>query len=99
ECRRGDVEVLRIDEVSDRLGRGGQRFQSPIDRCLQFGFNFLFQLIDALVVENSFAQQEHLSARNRVALGVAFTLRLWTVPALIASQNSPSLEVPSPRET
>ena len=69
------------------FGRGRKRFQRLVDRRLQFGLDFFLQLVDALLVEDAFAQQEHLRARDRIALGVALALGVGPVEPLIIRER------------
>src|SRR5208282_2109760 len=87
EGRRGGIEIGRIYELGNAFRRWGQRCQGLIDCSLQLFVNFLFQFVNALLVENSLPQQKHLSARNRVAGRIALALRIWTVQALVIRER------------
>ena len=87
ERRRCRIEIGRIHILHHALGRGRQSFERLIHRSLKFFFNFLFQIVDALFVEDALAQQEHLRARNWIAGRVALALGVRTVQAFIVGKR------------
>ena len=61
--------------------------QGAVDSGLQFLVGLLFQLVDSLLIQNAFAKQEHLHARDRVASRVALTFNIRTIQPFVIRQR------------
>ena len=87
EGGRGGIKVRRIHILQDLVGCGCRRLQGPIDGDLQIVIDLLFQPVDALFVENAFADQEHLHAGDGIALGIALALDIGPVEAFVVGKG------------
>ena len=50
-------------------------------------FDLLFELIDALLIENAFADQEQLHTRDRITLGIALALHIRPIQTLVVRER------------
>ena len=72
------IEIRRIHKLHYALRSGSSR-QCLVHGDLQLFFNFFLQLVDALLVEDSLAQQKHLGTRNRITSRIPLALGIWTI--------------------
>ena len=54
---------------------------------MQLGFNFLFELVDSLLIKDALAQKKHLRARDGIALRIAFPLGIGTVQPFVIGER------------
>ena len=84
---RGGIEISRINVAGYRVRRRRNRLQRVIHRGLQIVVHLLLQPVDALFVENAFADEEHLHARHRVAGGVPLTFCIRAVEPFVIGER------------
>ena len=87
EGRRRGIKVRRIHVLQNFVGRRRRRLQRAVNRDLQIVVHLLFQTVDALLVQNAFADEEHLHARDGIALGIALALDIRPVESLIVRKR------------
>ena len=83
EGRRRGIQVRRIHILQDFVGRRRRRLQRAVDGDLQIVVHLLFQTVDALLVENALADEEHLHPGNGITLGIALALDVRPVQSFI----------------
>ena len=84
---RSRVQVGRIDIFRHSIRRRRRRLQRTISRCLQIVVYLLFQVIDALFIQNAFPDEKHLHARNRIALRIALPLGIRAVQTFVVGER------------
>src|SRR5450755_2491348 len=55
----------------------GRGWTGPVCRFLDLRFRVLLEIVDSLLVENAFAYQEKLEARDGIAFHFLLALRFW----------------------
>ena len=72
-----------------RVGGGRKnRLHGAVGGALRFLIHLLLQAVDALCVQNAFAQQPHLHLGERVAGGFRLDLFLAAVLALVVGESA-----------
>ncbi len=81
------IEIFGINIPIDAVGGRQRGLFSAVRGVLKFFIHRLLELVEAVLVENAFADQEHLHARDGVFFRVFFALGFGTVEALIVRQR------------
>jgi hypothetical protein len=81
------VEVRGIDEVGDRLWLREACFERAINRRLHLFFDFFFDFVNAVFVEDAFPQEKHLQPGYGITLGVALTLAVRAIKTLVVGER------------
>ena len=71
----------------NRLRLRQRRSQHLIDCRLQSVVNLFLQSVDCLFVEDAFADQKHLHARNGIACGIALALNVGTIEFFVIRER------------
>ncbi len=73
--------------MQDRFLLRRGRFEGAVARLQHLFGHLLFELVDRLLVEDAFADQEHLQAGDGIALGLFLALGLGAIEALIVGER------------